>query len=253
MNIIKLTEENLLTEHICCAISSKSTAKGVEAKKEWLSKRFKEGLRFIKFDVKGKAFIEYIPAKNAWVPVDAEGYIFINCFWVSGSFKGKGYGKRLLAECEKDARSQGYKGVVLIVGNKKKPFLSDKAFMLHNGYEVCDTCDPYFELMVKNFDRRTTTPSFKQSAKCGMGDGVRGIDIFYTEQCPFTVPYIKLLEPIIQASSYPVRCHRIETKEAAQNHFSPVTTYSLFVDGKFYTNEILTVDKLNKLIETVRG
>ena len=86
-----------------------------------------------------------------------------------------------------------------------------------------------------------------------MGDGVRGIDIFYTEQCPFTVPYIKLLEPIIQTSSYPVRCHRIETKDAAQSHFSAVTTYSLFVDGKFYTNEILTVDKLNKLIETVRG
>ena len=71
MNIIKLTEENLFTEHICCAISSKSTAKGVEAKKEWLSKRFEEGLRFMKFDVKGKAFIEYIPAENAWVPVDA--------------------------------------------------------------------------------------------------------------------------------------------------------------------------------------
>ena len=125
--------------------------------------------------------------------------------------------------------------------------------MLHNGYEVCDTCDPYFELMVKNFDQRITMPSFKQSAKCGMGDGVRGIDIFYTEQCPFTVPYIKLLEPIMQASIYPVRCRRIETKEVAQNHFSPVTTYSLFVDGKFYTNEILTADKLNKLIEAVRG
>lgn len=253
MNIIRLREDNLFAEYICCAISSKSTAKGVEAKKEWLSKRFKEGLRFIKLDVKGKVFIEYIPVKNAWVPVDAEGYIFINCFWVSGSFKGKGYGKRLLTACEEDARSQGYKGVVLIVGNKKKPFLSDKAFMLHNGYEVCDTCDPYFELMVKNFDQTAIMPSFKQSAKSGMRDDVKGIDIFYTEQCPFTVPYIKLLDPIIQILDYPVRCHRIDTKEAAQNHFSPLTTYSLFVDGKFYTNEILTPDKLNKLIVMVRG
>lgn len=64
MNIIKLTEENLLTEHICCAISSKSTAKGVEAKKEWLSKRFKEGLRFMKFDVKGKVFYRVYPCKE---------------------------------------------------------------------------------------------------------------------------------------------------------------------------------------------
>ncbi|GAB6121197.1 GNAT family N-acetyltransferase [Dysgonomonas termitidis] len=249
MNIITLSPGNIATEHICCSISSKSTETGVAAKKEWLSCRMQEGLRFKKLDARGKVFIEYIPAVNAWVPIMADGYLYINCFWVSGSFKGKGYGKQLLAGCEADALKNGYKGVVLIVGQKKKPFLSDKAFMLCHGYEISDSCPPFFELAVKRFDKDAPLPRFNDSARKGMGDGIKGIDIFYTAQCPFTVPYTKLLEPVILASDYPVRLHQITTKEMAQNHLAPVTSYCVFINGKFFTNEILTPDKLKRIIE----
>jgi len=249
MNLITLTQENLQKEHICCAISSKSTEEGVNAKKEWLSCRMQEGLSFKKLDARGKVMIEYIPAENAWLPLDADGYMIINCFWVSGSFKGQGYGKQLLAECEADAKDSGMKGVAVIVGNKKKPFLTDKSFLLHAGYEVCDSCPPFFELVVKRFDKKDSAPQFKECAKRGMGEGIKGIDIFYTSQCPFTVPYIKLLEPVILSSDYPVRIHRITTREMAQQHLCPVTTYSVFLNGQFYTNEILTQVKLEKLID----
>lgn len=246
--IITLNQENLQAEHICCCISSKTTDTGVQAKKEWLRERIEEGLRFKKMDIRGKVFIEYIPAENAWMPVVAEGYMLINCFWVSGSYKGKGYGKQLLETCEKDARDSGYKGLVAVVGSKKKPFLSDKAFLMKHGFEVCDQCPPYFELVVKHFGD-TITPSFNESVREGLGDDIRGIDIFYTAQCPFSVPYIKMLDPVIMASEYPVRVQQIKSKLEAQNHVAPVTTYSVFVDGKYYTNEILTPDKLKKLIE----
>ena len=251
MNIITLTEENLPKEHICCAMSSKSSEKGVNAKKEWLACCIKEGLKFKKLDVKGKVMIEYIPAENAWLPIDADGYIIINCFWVSGSFKGHGYGKKLLAECEADAKAQGYKGVVAMVGNgKKKPYLTDKAFMLYQGYEVCDTCPPLLDLVVKRFDESTPLPRFAEHARSGsLGEGITGIDIFYTAQCPFTIPYIEILKPVIVASNYPVRTHHINSKKLAKKHIFPVTTYSVFVDGKFVTNEILTPSKLEKMIE----
>lgn len=248
MNIITLSKENLSSEHICCAISSKSTKDGVMAKKEWLSLRIDEGLKFKKLDAKGKVFIEYIPAENAWLPLAAEGYIVINCFWVSGSFKGHGYGKELLETCEKEAVERGYKGVVAIVGNKKKPYLTDKSFMLHFGYKVCDSCSPFFELVCKQFDNTAPLPRFKDCARIGLGNDIRGIDIFYTAQCPFTLPYTKMLEPVIQSSDYPVRLHQLKTKEEAQNFLAPVTTYVVFLDGKFYTNEILTPNKLEKLI-----
>ena len=52
-----------------------------EAKKEWLKQRFEEGLVFYRSGERGKCFIEYIPAENAWVPIDADGYMYIDCLW----------------------------------------------------------------------------------------------------------------------------------------------------------------------------
>lgn len=99
MNYIRITDENIEKEHICCAMSGKQ---GV-IKKEWLKQRFKEGLVFCRSTERGKCFIEYIPAENAWVPIQADGYFYIDCLWVSGSLKGHGYSNDLLEECIRDA------------------------------------------------------------------------------------------------------------------------------------------------------
>ncbi len=247
MDKVILTPENIGREHICCAMSDKKSADGVEAKKEWLTCRMKEGLKFIKLDIRGKVFIEYLPAEYAWVPVEADVYTFINCLWVAGSFKGHGYGRELLETCEEDVAATN--GVVVMVGKKKLPYLSDKAFFIKHGYEVCDACAPNIELLVKRFRQDAPLPRFKACASAGLGDDVKGIDIFYTVQCPFTMPYIKLLEPVIQAASVPVRVHPITTREMAREHRAPHTTYCVFVDGKFYTREVLTPAKLQKLLE----
>ena len=81
MDYIRVTKENIDREHICCAMSGKQSL----AKKEWLKQRFEEGLVFYRSAERGKCFIEYIPAENAWVPIDAAGWLYINCLWVSGS------------------------------------------------------------------------------------------------------------------------------------------------------------------------
>ena len=64
MDYIRVTKENIDREHICCAMSGKQSL----AKKEWLKQRFEEGLVFYRSAERGKCFIEYIPAENAWVP-----------------------------------------------------------------------------------------------------------------------------------------------------------------------------------------
>ena len=92
MEYIKVTKDNIEEEHICCAISRNDDVK-VKSKKAWLKDRFDEGLVFLKSTERGKCFIEYIPAEYAWNPIDAGGYMFINCLWVSGKFKGHGYSK----------------------------------------------------------------------------------------------------------------------------------------------------------------
>lgn len=251
MNIITLDLENIKNEHICCAIDSKTSNIGIAAKKEWLKKRIPEGLKFKKLDARGKVFIEYIPAEMGWMPIEAKGYMLINCHWVSGSYKGKGYGGELLKQCENEAKSLGMKGIVVLTANKKKSFLSDKSFYLKSDYEVVDSTPPYFELLAKRFDSDAELPRFTESAKKGSLEEIKGIDIFYTAQCPFSVPYIELLKPVIISSDIPVRTHQIKSREEAQSHFCPATTYSVFINGKFYTQEILTPKKLEQLISKV--
>ena len=96
MEYIRITKENIDKEHICCALSDKQSL----AKKEWLKQRFDEGLVFYRSAERGKCFIEYIPAENAWVPIEADSWLYINCLWVSGSMKGHGYSSELLSELE---------------------------------------------------------------------------------------------------------------------------------------------------------
>ena len=133
MDYIQITEENLEKEHICCAIANNKDPQ-VMAKKEWMYERLKEGLVFLKGDIRGKCFIEYIPAEYAWVPILAEGYMHINCFWVSGSCKGHGYANDLLERCIADAKRKGKIGLTVITSEKKKSFLSDPKYLAYKGF-----------------------------------------------------------------------------------------------------------------------
>ena len=105
MEYIRITKENIDKEHICCAMSGKQSL----AKKEWLKQRFDEGLVFYRSAERGKCFIEYIPAENAWVPIEADGWLYIDCLWVSGSMKGHGYSNDLLSECIREPRRRAGK------------------------------------------------------------------------------------------------------------------------------------------------
>ena len=131
MDYIRITDDNIEKEHICCAMSGKQ---GV-IKKEWLKQRFKEGLVFCRSVERGKCFIEYIPAENAWVPIQADGYFYIDCLWVSGSLKGHGYSNDLLDGCIQDAKEQGRKGLcILSVEGRKREFLSDPKYLAYKGF-----------------------------------------------------------------------------------------------------------------------
>ena len=60
MEYIRITRDNIDAEHVCCAMSGKQAL----AKKEWLKRRFDEGLIFYRSVERGKCFIEYIPAET---------------------------------------------------------------------------------------------------------------------------------------------------------------------------------------------
>lgn len=113
-DFINLTTENLANEHLCCIIRSKKSHPGVEAKRQWLSERLSEGHVFRKLDAKATVFIEYAPLETAWVPINGDNYLYLYCLWVTGSYKGKGYGKALMEYCLDDAKEKGKSGICML-------------------------------------------------------------------------------------------------------------------------------------------
>jgi len=134
--IITLDKANIETEHICCAISDKKCKESYELKKDWLKKEFDNGYVFRRINARAKVFIEYVPAGKGWVPIEASNYLLVNCFWVSGQYKGQGYGKELLRLALEDAKNQGKDGLVTVVGTSKFHFMSDTKWLLKQGFET---------------------------------------------------------------------------------------------------------------------
>ena len=234
MELVKLTHENIEQEHICCAISNNKDIQ-VVSKKNWLRERLDEGLVFLKGNVRGKCFIEYLPAEYAWTPIEADGYMYIDCLWVSGQFKGHGYSNLLLDACIEDSKEKGKKGLVILSSKKKRGFLSDPKYMGYKGFKVADTAEPYFELMYLPFAEDARLPRFGDTVH-EHKDMPKGFVLYYTNQCPFTAKYVPLLEQMAKARNAVFRSVHIQTREDAHLAPSPFTTFSLFYYSQLVTH-----------------
>ncbi len=245
MEFVTITKENLGREHICCAIADGRDCQ-VLSKKEWLSQRLEEGLVFRKGDVRGKCFIEYIPAERAWAPVEADGYMYIDCLWVSGRLAGHGCASQLLEDCVRDSREKGKQGLVILSADKKRPYLSDPAFLKHKGFRAADEAAPYFSLYYLPLVPDAQPPRFRPQVK--QREAGEGFTLYYTQQCPFTARYVPVAEAAARRLGLPLRLVRLETAAQAQSAPSPFTTYSLFYRGRFVTHEILSEKKAEQLL-----
>ena len=248
---ITLTKENIDTEHICCAFSDKKYLKGYEMKKAWLKKEFDNGYIFRRLDARAKVFIEYVPAEKAWIPVDASNYLMINCFWVSGQYKGNGHAKALLQSAIEDAKTQGKNGLVTVVGTKKFHFMSDTKWLLSQGFETIEYLPNGFSLLALKFGKNAPIPFFKEIVKTDECEQKEGLVVYYTNRCPFTDYYVNgSLWVLAQENNIPLKVIKLETMEQAQSAPTPATIFSAFYNGKFLTTDmsVCTESKFKKML-----
>ena len=237
--IITLDKLNIDKEHICCAISDKKCMEGYELKKDLLRKEFDNGYVFRRIDARAKVFIEYGPAEKGWIPIDAPDYLLINCFWVSGQYKGQGYAKELLRLATEDAKNQGKEGLVTVVGTTKYHFMSDTKWLLKQGFETCERIASGFSLLVKKINPKANNPKFKDSVKTGECADKTGLVIYYSNRCPFTEYHVKTsLTETAQKRNLSVKLVKLETPEQARTAPTPATIFSLFYNGKFVTTDL---------------
>lgn len=239
MEYIKITKENIDKEYICCPMSEKQGAR----KKEWLKKRFDDGLVFYRSVEREKCFIEYLPSENAWVPIETDNYIFIDCLWITGKLKGYGYSNDLLNECINDAISNKKQGICILSSEgRKKEFLSDTKYLMHKGFKVADIAGG-ITLMYLPLTLDAIPPRFKECAKT-LEISDKGIVIYYTDQCPFAYYWVQKTEELAQKNNILLKIIHITDKQTAQNISCPMTNYAVFKDGKFVTNIVQTDKKI---------
>ena len=238
-NFISLDKSNICSEHICCAIADKKCKASYELKKDWLKREFDNGYVFRRIDERAKVFIEYVDAEKGWTPISADNYLLINCFWVSGQYKGKGYAKALLQAAIDDAVLHGKYGLVTVVGTKKFHFMSDTKWLLRQGFEEIAKLSSGFSLLAKKLVPDAPNPSFKESVLSGECPNREGLTAYYSNRCPFSEFHVTTsLQETATKRGIPLTIIKLETMEQAQSAPTPATIFSLFYEGEFVTTDI---------------
>lgn len=245
-DFINLTTDNLADEHLCCIIRSKKLHQGIEAKRQWLSERLNEGHVFRKLNEKATVFIEYAPLETAWVPITGNNYYYLYCLWVTGSHKGKGYGKQLMEYCLADAKEKGKSGICMLGAKKQKSWLSNQAFAMKFGFEVVDTTDNGYELLALSFDG--TTPKFTENAKRESIES-EVLTIYYDMQCPYIYQNVEMIKQYCEAHEVPVDLIKIDTLHKAKELPCVFNNWGVFYKGKFETVNLLDAGYIERILK----
>lgn len=244
---VNLTSENLFNEHLCCIIRSRKPHQGIDAKRQWLSDRLKEGHVFRKLNARATVFIEYAPLETAWVPIIGDNYYYVYCLWVSGSYKGKGYGKALMEYCLADAKEKGKSGICMLGAKKQKAWLSDQSFAKKFGFEVVDTTENGYELLALSFDG--TKPKFAQNAKTEKIESEE-LTIYYDMQCPFVCKNIEIIKQYCETYDIPVYLIYVDSLQKAKELPCAFNNWGVFYKGNFQTvNLLLDVKNLKRILK----
>ena len=247
MKIISLNSENIFEYQPVCFLNPKN--EGYLKKLEWLKESFSKGLiiklLYLESEKKCNGFIEYIPGEYAWRAVDAKGYMFIHCIWISpNKHKGKGYGSLLVKECLQDAKREGKYGVAVVTS--EGPFMAGKALFLKNGFKSVAKAKPSYELMIKTI-KSGHLPKFKDWEK--QLSQYKGLNIIYTNQCPWVARSIKELSEIAKKKGLKLKIVELENARQAQDAPSIYTAFNLIYNGKLLVDHYISSKRFLNIID----
>lgn len=221
---------------------------GAQKKFEWLKKRFKEGLKIkvLSSEKNNKivGFLEYTPGEYAWRTVDAKGYMFIHCIWISpNKYKRKGNGSLLVKECINDAKKQKKYGVAVVTS--EGPFMAGKDLFLNNGFRSVARQKPSYELMVKTL-KKGPLPTFKDWQK--QLSKYRGLHIIYSNQCPWVARSIRELHKIAKRRGLTLKAHELKNAQHAQNAPSPYGVFNLVYNGRLLVDHYISPKRFENIL-----
>jgi GNAT superfamily N-acetyltransferase len=244
VRLITLNEENLGKVQMLCG-HSPTYRRGYEAKVDWLRERLQEGMRYTLLQVQGRnaGMIETVPGEFAWRGVEAQGYLFIHCFWVVGRNRRHGYGRQLLQDCLEHAR--GTNGVAVV--SSKTHWLPTRKIFIRNGFELADALPP-FELLVNRFRPDAPLPHFKRAAPAPLP----GLTLHQSDQCPYFQNLPAIVQQVGERLGVPVNVMHVESAGQAQNLPCPYGVLGIFYNGELIEYRPAGTKKLLEILETKR-
>jgi ribosomal protein S18 acetylase RimI-like enzyme len=248
VKIISVNSDNISEYQPVCFLNPKN--EGYLKKLGWLKEHFSKGLiiklLYLENEKKCNGFIEYIPGEYAWRAVDAKGYMFIHCIWISpNKHKEKGYGSLLVEECLKDAKKEDKYGVAVVTS--EGPFIAGKALFLKNGFESVAKVEPSYELMVKTI-KSGPLPKFRDWEK--QLNQYKGLNIIYTNQCPWVARSIKELSEIATEKGLKLELTELKNTRQAQDAPSIYATFNLIYNGKLLVDHYISSRRFLNIIES---
>ncbi|WP_324293220.1 GNAT family N-acetyltransferase [Lacrimispora defluvii] len=184
--------------------------------------------------------------KPEFLVLDEPTNYYVYCLWVSGSCKGKGYGRALMEYCVTDARENGKSGICMLGSNKQKAWLSDQSFAKKFGFEVVDTTEQGYELLALSFDG--TSPGFAQSVK-NKGIEMEELTIYYDMQCPYIYQNLKTVKKYCDMNEIPVSVIPVDTLQKAKELPCVFNNWGVFYKGKFQTVNLLDAASLERILK----
>jgi len=244
--IVNVDETNIARYPPTCFLNPKN--EGYLIKLDWIKKRFSEGLKikqlYLEKKEKCNGFIEYVPGEYAWRAVDASGYLFIHCLWITpNNIKNKGYGSKLINECIEDAEKQRKYGIAAVTS--EGPFMAGKNIFLKNGFKSVKSAKPSFELMVKSL-KKGPPPKFKDWEK--QLKKYMGLNIIYSDQCPWVSRSIKELTEISKEKGLDPKLTKLKTAKEAQNAPSIYAIFNLVFNGKLLADHYISSKRFQNIL-----
>lgn len=246
INIINVTPDNILKEGLFCINDLKNP--GFHNKRKWFQKRYAEGLRMkILKDSNSKmiGFIEYVPAVNAWRPVEATNFMFIHCMYVyPNSNKNKGYGSLLINEAEKEARESNMLGICVMTS--KGSWMTDKRIFEKNNFKAVDQRGR-FNLLSKKWDENGLNPklldwTLKQKK-------YKGWHLLYSDQCPWHEKSAEALCNVAMDFNINLQIEKIKTAYAARNAPSGFGVFNLLHNGKLLEDHYISATRFKNILK----
>jgi len=246
MKLVEITPKNAEKETFFCIKDTKR--QGFKDKVKWFEKRQKEGLRIkiLKSDEDRMiGFIEYVPAKYAWRPIDADNYMFIHCTYIySKNDRNKGYGLMLIEDAEKAAKESGMDGVCVMTS--KGGWLANKSIFEKNGYVQIEVKDRY-ELLSKTWNDQAVKPKFHDWTS--QQKKYKGWHLIYADQCPWNESSVAALINVAMDYEIDLNVSKIDSVSKAKKAPSGFGVFNLLYDGKLLEDHYLSATRFRNILK----